>query len=167
MPDPVDTLSILVEAAVAIAGFSGVVVVFGRRATEEWSDLEMIRIRNLLATSFAVLFLSLVTLLLLHAGVAPETTWVIGSAIWSAFVAVQVTQLLRNLHTTTGDPQRTSTPVVALFIGVSLALVLLNLWNALAFRQFWPFLAAQIWLFAVACFTFTLLLLRGRGGQAA
>ena len=83
MPDPVDTLILMVEAAVAIAGFTGVVVVFGRRSTGDWSKLELIRIRNLLGTSFSVLFLSLSTLLLLHTGIGPETTWRVGSALWS------------------------------------------------------------------------------------
>ncbi len=37
VPDPNETLYLLVEAAVAIAGFSGVIVVFGRRSEGEWS----------------------------------------------------------------------------------------------------------------------------------
>ena len=74
---------LLVEAAVAITGVSGVVVVFGRRAEGEWSQLERERLVNLLTTSFSVLFLSLAALVLLHAGTDPATTWRIGSAAWS------------------------------------------------------------------------------------
>ncbi len=83
MPDPVETLRILVEASVAMAGFSGVVVVFGRRAEREWSQIERARLANLLTTSFSVLFLSLTALVLLHAGTDPKITWRIGSATWS------------------------------------------------------------------------------------
>jgi hypothetical protein len=36
VPDPVETLRLLVEAAVAIAGFSGVVVVFGQRLAGDY-----------------------------------------------------------------------------------------------------------------------------------
>jgi hypothetical protein len=168
MPDPIGTLNILVEAAVAIAGFSGVVVVFGRRATGEWSPVERGRIRNLLVTSFTVLFLSLATLLLLHAGIASETTWRVGSAIWTVIAAHQVILVLRRYHTVRDDPQRASTVAVVLMTGVTLIIITLNIGNALALSQFWPFLTAQVWLFAVACHSFALLLLfQGRGRQAA
>lgn len=167
MPDPVETLSILVEAAVAIAGFSGVVVVFGHRATGEWSRLERGRIRQLLVTSFTVLFLSLATLLLLHTGIAPETAWRVGSAIWLVIATHQVILVLRAIHTVRDDPQRASRAVIVLMIGVTLIVILLNIGNVLALRQFWPFLAAQIWLFAIACYMFALLLfLQARHRQA-
>ena len=166
MPDPVDTLNVMVEAAVAIAGFTGVVVVFGRRATGDWSELDLFRIRNLLRTSFTVLFLSLTTLLLLHAGIASETTWRVGSALWSVSAVSQIIRIIRFHHTTGGDPENTSTMVIVLVVGAGLSLVILNLGNSLIFSQFWPFLAAQVFLFAAACFTFTLLLLPGRGGPA-
>jgi hypothetical protein len=56
--------------------------------------------------------------------------------------------------------------VLVLIVGATLALVILNLANALALGEFWPFLAAQIWLFAIACLSFALLLLRRHGGPA-
>ena len=168
MPDPVETLRILVEASVAIAGFSGVVVVFGRRATGEWSELERTRIRNLLGTSFTVLFLSLVALLLLHSGIDPETTWRVGSSAWSVGATYNVILILRDRRSVRGDPQLISTISVALVIGATVIVVGLNLANALVLGWFWPFLTALIWLFAAACYTFALLLLpRRRGGQAA
>jgi len=168
MPDPVETLRILVEASVAIAGFSGVVVVFGRRATEEWSELERSRIRNLLITSFTVLFLSLVALLLLHSGIDSETTWRVGSAAWSVSATYNLILVLRGHRSARGDPQRSSTTSVALVIGTTIIVVGLNLANALVLGRFWPFLTALIWLFAASCYTFArLLLLRRQGGQAA
>jgi len=56
--DPIETLMLLVEAALAMAGFSGVVIVFGRRSTGVWPRVERTRFKNLLITSFSVLFLS-------------------------------------------------------------------------------------------------------------
>ena len=168
MPDPVETLRILVEASVAIAGFSGVVVVFGRRATGEWSELERTRIRNLLGTSFTVLFLSLVALLLLHSGIEPKTTWRVGSAAWSVSATYNLILVLRGHRSARGDPQRSSTISVVLMIGASVIVLGLNLANALVLGRFWPFLTALIWLFAGACYTFSrLLLLRRQGRQAA
>ena len=169
MPDPVETLNLLVEAAVAVAGFSGVVIVFGRRATGEWSPIERRRFLNLLLTSFTVLFLSLLALVLLHAGTSPATTWRIGSGLWSVIAIQRIVVTIRNyVRTPREDPQRESVMVVTIAQGVSVIVVLLNLGNVLALKEFWPFLTAQVWFFAAACYFFTRLLLSpGRGGRAA
>jgi len=168
MPDPVETLNLLVEAAVAVAGFSGVVIVFGRRATGEWSRIEHDRFLNLLMTSFMVLFLSLLALILLHAGTAPATTWRIGSGIWSVIAIQRIVATIRKyVSIPREDPQRVGVLVVAMLLGSSGIVVLLSIGNVFALKEFWPFLAAQVWLFAAACYFFTRLLLSpGRGGQA-
>lgn len=111
-------------------------------------------------TSFTVLFLSLATLVLLHSGIAPETAWRAGSATWSVIAANELIRVLRGIHTTEADPQRASGLVIGLAVGVTLVVILLNIGNVVALGQFWPFLAAQAWLFAIACYTFAVLLFR-------
>ncbi len=37
MTDPVESLTVIIEVAIALAGFSGIADVFGRRASGEWS----------------------------------------------------------------------------------------------------------------------------------
>ena len=169
MPDPVETLNLLVEAAVAFAGFSGVVIVFGRRASGEWSLIERQRFLNLLLTSFMVLFLSLSALVLLHAGTAPATTWRIGSGLWSVIAIQRIAVTIRNyVRAPREDPERVGIVVVATILGGSGIVVLVSFANVFALKEFWPFLAAQVWLFAAACYFFTRLLLsQGRGGRAA
>ncbi len=164
MPDPVETLRILVEASVAMAGFSGVVVVFGRRAEREWSQIERARLANLLTTSFSVLFLSLTALVLLHAGTDPKITWRIGSATWSIIATyVVVLTARRAAQGPRDDPERPNAAWIVLLLGLSGAFVLLSVANAVTMSEFWPFLAALVWLFALACYSFTrLLLVAGR-----
>jgi len=169
MPDPVETLIVLVEAAVAIAGFSGVVIVFGRRATGEWSRIEHARIRNLLLAALSVLFLSLLTLVLLHAGTAPATTWRIGSGMWSLIAIQRLVVTIRNYaRIPKEDPERPGIMVNTILFGVSAIIVSLNLGNVFALKEFSPFFAALVWFFAVTCYSFARLLFsQSRGGQAA
>ena len=160
MPDPVATLMILVEASVAMAGFSGVVVVFGRRTEREWSQVEHARLTLLLTTSFTVLFLSLTALVLLHAGTSPAATWRIGSAAWSIIGTYQVLVAgRRSAQASRGDPELPNAAWIVLLLGLSGAFVLLSVANALTMSEFWPFFAALVWLFGLACYSFTRLIL--------
>jgi hypothetical protein len=168
VPDPVDTLKVLVEASVAIAGFSGVVVVFGRRAAGEWSLLDRGRLVVLLGTSFAVLFLSLGTLVLLHAGADETTTWRIGSTLWSIVAIQQIVSGARRFARIPRDDSERPTVATPVLLGVTGLLVALNLANVWTLGEFWPFLTSLVWLFGVACFSFArLLLVLGSDGQAA
>jgi hypothetical protein len=57
MPEPHDTLSIFAEVAIALAGFSGIVIAFGRRSIGSLSTLEFRRLSNLFTLSgMALLF---------------------------------------------------------------------------------------------------------------
>ncbi len=167
MPEPAETLMLLVEASVALAGFSGVVVVFGRRSAGEWSELERTRLINLLVSSFSVLFLSLAALLLLHAGVAPAITWRIGSGAFLLLIVHQSTQLVRRLRRiSTDDPEVPGIRLRLFFAGGHVVMVLVSLGNLVVLGEFWPFLTTQVWSLGLGCSAFArLLLFIGRGGQ--
>ena len=170
MPEPTDTLMILVEAAAAVAGFSGVVVVFGSRSAGAWSELERTRLFNLLFTSFSVLFFSLGALVLLHAELGHSTTWRIGSAGWSVLSTWQVVSVARAYSgLSRSDPDRPHVAIPVVLLGVTFGLVVLNLYNAfIGTPEFWRFLAALVWLLAVAWYSFAqLLLVASRGERAA
>ena len=49
--EPGEALGIAAQIAVALAGFAGVVVVFRREAVHEWSGIDKLRLRLLLANS--------------------------------------------------------------------------------------------------------------------
>lgn len=62
-----ETLRTIAEVAIAIAGFSGVVVVFGSRAHGSWSSVEADRLWLLLAQALIVTLFAFLPILL-HAG---------------------------------------------------------------------------------------------------
>jgi hypothetical protein len=59
-----DTLQSFAEIGVALAGFTGVAAVLGRRAAGAWSYVELGQLRQLLESSLAVVLLSLLPLVL-------------------------------------------------------------------------------------------------------
>src|SRR5205823_5989842 len=63
--EPGEALGIAAQIAVALAGFAGVVVVFRRESVHEWSGVDKLRLRLLLANSILPLGLSMLGLLLL------------------------------------------------------------------------------------------------------
>ena len=69
--DPQDLLILSAELGVAIAGFAGLVSIFGTRRREEWSFVQRLRIESLLTTSLSTVALALLGLALLAADVEP------------------------------------------------------------------------------------------------
>jgi hypothetical protein len=72
--EPGEALGIATQIAVALAGFAGVVVV-RREAVHEWSDIDKLRLRLLLANSILPLGLSMLGLLLLTVEPMPPGIW--------------------------------------------------------------------------------------------
>src|SRR5262245_6079674 len=73
--EPGEALGIAAQVAVALAGFAGVVVVFRREAVHEWSGIDKLRLRLLLANSILPLALSMLGLLLLTIKPMPPGIW--------------------------------------------------------------------------------------------
>lgn len=101
MPEPHDTLSIFAEVAIALAGFSGIVIAFGRRSIGSMSTLEFRCLSNLFTLSGMVLLFSLLCVSLLHLNIAaPALFWSWCSAAvfalgtpWLIVDVVRVTRL--------------------------------------------------------------------------
>jgi len=73
--EPGEALGIAAQIAVALAGFAGVVVVFRRESVHEWSPLDKLRLRLLLANSILPLGLCMMGLLLLTIKPMPPAMW--------------------------------------------------------------------------------------------
>ncbi len=73
--EPGEALGIAAQVAVALAGFAGVVVVFRREAVQEWSGVDKLRLRLLLANSILRLGFSMLGLLLLTIKPIPPGIW--------------------------------------------------------------------------------------------
>ena len=75
--DEGENLRTMAEIAVALAGFTGIVVVMGHRALGTWAELELLRLKMLLITSLAVLFFSLLPLVLMTLNWTSNRIWTI------------------------------------------------------------------------------------------
>ncbi len=73
--DPQDALTTVAEIAIAIAGFSGVAAVLGRRAEGQWASFDVLRLRLLLRSSFGIVIFCFLPIVLSSASVAAEKVW--------------------------------------------------------------------------------------------
>lgn len=164
MIDPANTLYVVIQVAVAIAGFAGIVSAVQE---ERLRVLLTLRLFNLLSCSFAVLFVSAFALVLMHAEVEPETIWRSTSVL---IVAVSVAGAVLSLQRV--GAVRARVPdfgglVTGLVInGTLLVNLLLLVWNAVELAAFWPVLIGVFWPFGLACYSFAHLLFEGLEPQA-
>ena len=64
MDTDIDLLTVMAEVGIALAGFTGLVVVLGRRAHGDWTPAERTQLAILLQTSLAAVFFALLPLLI-------------------------------------------------------------------------------------------------------
>lgn len=84
-----ETLRTIAEVAIAIAGFTGVVVVFGSRTRGEWTRLEADRLWLLLAQALLAALLAFVPILLHSGGLADQAVWRVSNGTFAiAFAAL-------------------------------------------------------------------------------
>jgi hypothetical protein len=76
-----EALLTLAELALGLAGFTGVIVVFGRDPKAPWHAVDAFRVARMLSASFGGLFFSLLPEGMLATGLSAVTTWRIGSAL--------------------------------------------------------------------------------------
>ena len=144
LQDASEILIGIAEIAVALAGFTGIVVAFGSRSLGSWHPGDRLRLSFLLESSLTAGGFALLTLLLVQVfEVESAITWMIGSALWALFMPwslwsshVRIQQNLE-LH---GDIDTVSNRLVFF---VFLLLIVIQLANVVYFWQFSPLLAAM------------------------
>lgn len=78
--NPIDLLGTSAQIAVTLAGFTGVVVVYGSGAVHEWPAVDRLRLRTLVMFSVAPLALCLLSMLLFSTGLPAALVWKCSSA---------------------------------------------------------------------------------------
>jgi hypothetical protein len=164
MPDPHDTLSTFAQVSVALVGFSGIVIAFGRRSFGAMTPLELRRLSNLFLFGGGVLLFSLVGMSLLHTTIEHGRVWAIGSALLTVFgvpwVILDARKILRlDVADRAGVDRYIYYPINA----VGIAMLLLQLANALVIHDSWPFFVALAFAIAFALQQFILLVRSGIG----
>lgn len=157
LPDPTELLQLIVEVSIALAGFAGIVVAISSRGAASLSPIQKLNLTNLLATSFAALFLSLITLTAMSADVPDHYVWAITSGL--GFVGM-IFFAIRSINTVVKQSSNTAAARrVLLAINLPLSIVCIaQLYNVLVLQAFWPTFVLMSAFFAVGCYSFVRLL---------
>jgi hypothetical protein len=158
--EPGEALGIAAQIAVALAGFAGVVVVFRREAVHEWSGIDKLRLRLLLANSILPLGLSMLGLLPLTIKPTPPGIWRWCSGIFLiatvSFVTVTM-KMFRRLNLR--NVQRQHRFIFYLFGAFGTAAILLQVYNIALVAAFWPFFAGIVYQLVTAMAQFARMIL--------
>jgi hypothetical protein len=163
MADAHETLLMFAEVAVAIAGFSGIIIAFGRRSLGSLTRLELRRLSNLFALSGFLLLSSLLGVTLLHMEATDvRYVWrslsgvaVIFGTLWLVVDCRKVTKL---------DEAERSQVKAWIFYPFTLIAVFgvaLQAANVLVIAKSWPFFLGLFFVVAFAFQQFILLVRMG------
>jgi hypothetical protein len=161
---PSEALSASAQVAVTLAGFAGVVVAFRSGSVHEWSKVDKFRLRILLINSAIPLALSLIAMLLSSTTLDQERIWQVCSILAFMTVVMVGQQITRGLRSLSGEEFQRGGGSRAVFYSssiVGIAVTVLQLYNAIALKSFWPFFAAIATLLILAMLQFVRLVVVG------
>ena len=148
----------LAEIAIALAGFTGVVVAFGSRSEGAWHPGDRLRLGFLLEASLTAVGFALLGLLLISINISQSMSWIIGSAIWALYMTLSLTRshlALKKDQDTHGDVDRFANWITT---GLFVALIAVQVANIFVWQAFWPFLAGILLNLAGAAMQFARLI---------
>jgi hypothetical protein len=148
-------LSGSIEVSIAIAGFSGIIAVFGQRGST-WQTADQLRLRILLTASAMALFFSMFPFVLLDSGIDQRTFWRVGSAL-QAFWFISIVAYRLRQATLAGVTEAVGLSTLALV--VILLFTLLQIFNAICFALPWLYVVGVMFQIFVAFSAFASLLL--------
>ena len=162
-----DILQTTAEVAIALTGFTGIVVALGGRGGPLLSGFALVRFKILLVASLAALASSLLPIFWHHLGTSASTTWAISSSIAAAFlvpIAISDAHSLRIYSAEIPAFERRAAPLIGV---LGIALFVSQIVNALFMQSFGPYLAVPLWFVGFSAFSFSRLLftLQAEGGE--
>ena len=160
--EPSEALGIAAQIAVALAGFAGVVVVFRREAVHEWSGMDKLRLRLLLANSILPLGLSMLGLLFLTIEPMPPGIWRWCSGITlvaTLWFVTAVPKIYRHLNLQSVQRQRDTRFIYYVFGVFGVTAMLLQIFNIALLGAFWPFFAGIVYQLVAAMAQFARMIL--------
>ena len=167
MPDPLAALSIYAEVSVALVGFSGIVIAFGRRSHGELSRLESRRLTNLFACSGLVLVMSLLGIALVHhTRMDASVVWRSGSATLAILGTVWLISdwsIVRRL--TPEEKAGVNRYILYPFNFLAILALSLQVMNGFLIAEAWPVFIGFTFLITFALQQFVLLIRMGYGSQ--
>lgn len=146
-----EALDSILEMGMGIAGFSAVVIAFGRR---EWTSKTMLLLPSVLDIAFVTVVLAFIPMILLTTTLSQPVVWQIASAATAAYIAVVIPYRTVRIRQLFFNPinrgRRLSLAVNTLILGLSLA-------NVFWLHTGWPHLAALVLMLALSFGVFSFL----------
>lgn len=161
---PSEALSASAQVAVTLAGFAGVVVAFRSGSVHEWSRVDKFRLRILLINSAIPLALSLLAMLLSSTALDQERVWQVCSVLAFVMVVIVGQQISGGLRSLSSEEFRRGGGSRGVFYSssvIGIAVTLLQLYNVISLKKFWPFFAAIATLLILAMLQFVRLVVAG------
>lgn len=137
---PSESLGVLAQVAVTLAGFAGIVVVFRPEALHQWSALDRFRLRLLLTNSALPLVFALFAMLLLSLDPPPASIWRWCSGFsFLVDLAVLISGRRLSRLVSIADVNLATKLTYYSVSLIALAALILQLINILRWNEFWPF----------------------------
>ena len=147
----------------ALAGFSGIVIAFGRKAGGALSAVEIRRLSNLFILSGAALILSLLGISLLHFDFENRELLWRGASVAVIVLSVPwlVWDLVRVLRLPPHERADVKNSILVPFNAAAITMLILQIANGVSIGQSWPFFLALVLIIAGAFQQFILLVRMG------
>ncbi len=157
-----EILATFAEIGFTLAGFTGVVVVLGRRAAGEWMPLDRLRIHIMLEIAALVVAFSLLPYIVSPLGLSDLARYRLCGLLFAFAHAISVGAILlrRRALVTAGDPSPfIDTARLAIGVAIIGCQIAVSAFGALATIEF-VYLAALTWVLAMGGLDFAFVLLR-------
>ena len=154
----VELLIGIAEIAIALAGFTGVVVAFGSRSAGAWHPGDRLRLGFLLEASLTAAGFSLFALLMLYAMGEGGMTWAVLSVSWAVYMCASLWASHRRIVESSDAEGDVDTVANRITAALFWALIVVQIANALLWQELAPFLAALICNLAGAAMQFSRLI---------
>lgn len=139
----IETLIGITEIAVALAGFSGVVVVFGSRDASGWHPGDRLRLGFLIESSFTAGGIALLALLLYYFYLeTPATAWMITSGTWALYMLFSLYSSHRRIKENSAIHDDIDEFANGLVTVIFCSLILVQIGNVFVWTAFGPLMAA-------------------------
>jgi len=156
--NPSDFLSLAIEASIAIAGFSGIVVALGRRKVGDWDTIDRVQLRGILLASITAFLVSGLALILLTTNISLDSIWRIVSLVNLGVFGIALPSGIRQAMSQSKE-QLKVTQRMAVFSCVAAVCMLLAA-NIVYLAAFWPFAVAIYFAMCMALLNFVQMLWR-------
>lgn len=149
-------LNEIAQLALAVVGFSGIVVVLGQRSVGSWSKADIGRMSVMMTTAFRTLFAALFPLVLIQFGLADAIVWGWSSGIVALIGIFAIVRIARYARSIDADehhiPWLQTTMLFLSFI--SIVINVLNAAGIVFDRSFGPYFLTLMIAFGMSCIYF-------------